>query len=134
MMKKVASLLLTLIVCLSCFSCNHNSETNSDGGETQRNTITLSCSDDTSVDGLMFEVGWRENYSFPVPQRDGYIFDCWMYGEERFEASGVWPYSVDATLEARWLLKSYYITYNMAPYYDTASASFTSETESFNQL
>ena len=131
MMKKVASLLLTLIVCLSCFSCNHNFETNSDGGETQRNTITLSCSDDTSVDGLMFEVGWRENYSFPVPQRDGYIFDCWMYGEERFEASGVWPYSIDATLEARWLLKSYYITYNMAPYYDTASASFTSETDSF---
>ena len=129
-MKRIIVLLLALIICLSCFSCNRTPD-ESNGGETQRNQITLSCPEDSSIDGSTYNVGWRENYSFPVPQRDGYIFDCWMYGEERFEASGVWPYSSDATLEAKWLLKSYYITYNMEPHYGTAVESFTSETDDF---
>ena len=132
MMKKIAVLLLTLAICFSYVSCRRGSgDTESDGGETERNTITLSCPEDSLVDGSTYEIGWRENYSFPVPKRDGYIFDCWMYGEERFEASGTWPYSSDATLEARWLLKSYYITYNMEPYYSNSSASFTSESDDF---
>lgn len=124
---------MALLVCFSCVSCNRNNGSfETQGGETQRHMVTLSCPDDPNVDGKTVEVGWRENYQFPVPRKENYIFDCWMHGEDRLEASGVWPYSTDATLTAKWLLKAYYITYNMSPYYDTATTSFTTESNDFN--
>lgn len=52
-------------------------------------------------------VGYEQNYTFPVPERDGYSFDGWYRGEEKLTDSqgksvGVWKYPGKCSVDAHW--------------------------------
>ncbi|MBQ8399826.1 MAG: InlB B-repeat-containing protein [Clostridia bacterium] len=56
-------------------------------------------------------VVYGEEITLAVPQRDGFIFADWYYGEECVK-SGVWMITSDVTLSARWANDSYTVTFN----------------------
>ena len=50
----------------------------------------------------------------PTPKRDGYAFDGWYKGEEKFDFSrGYWNIETDFTLVARWVPVEYVIVYEI---------------------
>ena len=54
-------------------------------------------------------VAYDENYTLPTPTRPGYTFGGWYNGDTKIE-SGIWNYTTDMTLTARWTANTYTIT------------------------
>lgn len=57
------------------------------------------------------DISYGENFELPTLEKTSYIFEGWYYGNEKV-ASGVWTYSSDVTLVAKWSAQTYIITFN----------------------
>ncbi|MBQ7338052.1 MAG: InlB B-repeat-containing protein [Clostridia bacterium] len=63
--------------------------------------LTLYINDGTD-EKLTFPVTYGEEYTLPVPEREGYDFLGWFWGMNRDADSGIWQTDGAYELEARW--------------------------------
>ncbi len=56
------------------------------------------------------DVTYNESFVLETPKKDGYIFEGWYFNNQKIE-SGVYLFHYDITLTARWISKSYNITF-----------------------
>ena len=64
--------------------------------------------DGGQLDNESMSVDFNEEYTLPTPIREGYSFNGWYYGDDKF-VDGVWNTSSDITLTAKWSV----VTYNV---------------------
>ncbi len=74
-------------------------------------TITLDANGG-KVDSSTISVSYSSKYSLPVPQKDGYDFDGWYNGTQRYPG-GTWFTTRNLTLTAKWVPMNYEIKYNL---------------------
>ena len=55
-----------------------------------------------TVDATSVSITYAQSYTLKTPQRLGYSFDGWYYGEDKIELTGVWEIAEDVTLTASW--------------------------------
>ena len=58
-------------------------------------------------------VTYNQNYSLPIPTRNGYEFNGWYNGTTKINNSGTWTYDSDISIVASWTVIDYSITYNL---------------------
>ena len=75
-------------------------------------TVTLNPSQGT-VSVTTMTVSYGDEITLPEPEREGYVFADWYYGEQRV-TSGVWTIADNVTLIARWASGSYTVTFDPA--------------------
>ncbi len=55
----------------------------------------------------------NENYSLPIPIKDGYTFVCWLNGDKEVPNNGVWLNEAsNVTLKAQWRVKNYSVEFD----------------------
>ena len=67
---------------------------------------------DHSINGRAVDVTYNDDFTLPVPRCTGYSFLGWYVGDEQLTSSigrslGVWNYTSDQTVTARWQINSY---------------------------
>ncbi|MBQ7760822.1 MAG: InlB B-repeat-containing protein [Clostridia bacterium] len=66
----------------------------------------------TGSESMVVTLG--SNYAFGTPERLGYDFDAWYYGETRIDLNGVWMIDAEEiTLVAKWTAVKYTIEYDL---------------------
>lgn len=65
-----------------------------------------------SMDRTQMQVAYDDVATLPIPQKSGYTFDGWYYEGKKVE-DGIWKIPKDCTLDARWNLITYNITYDL---------------------
>lgn len=65
-----------------------------------------------SMDRTQMQVAYDDVAMLPIPQKSGYTFGCWYYEGKKVE-DGIWKIPKDCTLDARWNLITYNITYDL---------------------
>lgn len=56
-------------------------------------------------------VTYDSNYSLPTPIKTGYSFSGWYNGDNLVSSNGIWKYTTNLNLVAKWSLDSYSITF-----------------------
>ena len=56
-----------------------------------------------SVSAPTVNVTLGESYALETPTREGYSFDCWLYGSTYVANTGVWNIPENATIKATWI-------------------------------
>lgn len=74
-------------------------------------TVTLLTDGGTVESNTLFVV-YDSSFSLPNPAKSGYSFDGWYYGENRV-MDGKWKIAKDVTLNARWSIINYTISYSL---------------------
>lgn len=65
-----------------------------------------------SMDRTQMQVAYDDVATLPIPQKSGYTFGGWYYEGKKVE-NGIWKITKDCTLDARWNLIPYNITYDL---------------------
>ncbi len=102
-MKRLTSIILTLITLL-VMTCTMT-------GCDRKNVITFDASGGV-VNSITMAIRTNNKYELPSPVKEGYTFDCWTLNDEEIPMVGTWKRSGDATLIAKWSVKSYEIGFN----------------------
>ncbi len=55
----------------------------------------------------------NSNYTLPTPVMTGYKFEGWYNNEIKIALNGIWQYSEDLTLTAKWSVATYTIKYDL---------------------
>ncbi len=66
-----------------------------------------------SVYPTQVTVNYDQNYSLPIPTRNGYEFNGWYSGITKINNSGTWTYDSNKSIVASWTPIDYSITYNL---------------------
>ena len=101
-MKKLTSViiaLVTMIVMCTMTGCD------------KKNTITFDATGGV-VNTITMVIKTNATYELPSPVREGYTFDSWMLNDEAIPMTGTWKKEGNATLTAKWNVKSYEIGFN----------------------
>ena len=65
--------------------------------------ITLDVNGGVKLDKNVFTVAVGEEVELPTPKNGGYLFDCWMFGNQEIESGFVFDFDQDITLKATWI-------------------------------
>ncbi len=101
-MKKLLTLIL-MIIGLSCIFLGIGC------GEEPSYKVTLDANGG-SIDVQEYEFKIGDDYTLPTPTKEGYTFDCWMFGESKFSSSGNWSVKDDVTLIAKYNPNKYTVS------------------------
>ena len=101
-MKKAFLILFVILMMILCLSACGNKDY----------TVTFDVSG-----GEMYttelQVTYNEYYALPTPQRLGYQFLGWYYGDQLVPQKGIWIGKNDAQLVAKWDFAEFEITYDL---------------------
>ena len=65
-------------------------------------TISLDVNGGNALQNDSLEIAYDSNYELPVPERDGYTFLGWYYGDTEVNENGIWKIAGNIGLKAKW--------------------------------
>ena len=101
-MKRLTSVIIALITMLVMCTMT---------GCARKNTVTFDATGGV-VNTITMVIKTNSNYELPSPVKEGYVFDCWLLGNEEIPSTGTWTKDGDVTLTAKWNVKSYDVSFN----------------------
>ena len=94
-------------------------------------TIYFDTQTSESIQNIKITFGTQYTLPTPSTSADGYTFAGWYNGAVKVESEGIWSIADDVTLEAKWTLASYTITYEgVDGLIHSNPTSYTMESES----
>ena len=78
------------------------------------NTYLISLDPDGgTVSSDSISINYGDSYTLPIPTKNGYTFEGWYLDEEVMANNGTWTLTHNISLEAKWSINTYHITYNL---------------------